>query len=316
MAAFFVPLSKSLEFRFPKLAKEWDYENNPEDVKPSTVRPYSAQKAWWLANHLHNKPYCRPIKNRVVNIPKVERKPSHLSGKWLWGADLEEKLKLSNLALVRPDIAAEWDYEKNFPRKPEEFMDRSGVEVWWKCKLGHSWKARISNRTCKLSGCPHCYALMRKLHFRHPEIARTFCFEMNHGINIMDISCKADIVFWWECPDCGGVYQATAKKRVEGFECPHCKPVKKKVPYEKSLAYLFPDIAAEWHPTLNGDVTPDQIRSKTAKKYWFRCLKHPEHPPWQGYLHNRTSAGRGGCPLCKLETRCMRSDEKKKAKPA
>ena len=35
---------------------------------------------------------------------------------------------------------------------------------------------------------------------------------------------------------------------------------------EKSFADRYPDLAAEWHPTKNGELTPSNISSGSSKK--------------------------------------------------
>ena len=55
-----------------------------------------------------------------------------------------------------PDIAEEWDFEKN-TEDILKMYKTSNKKVWWKCKeCGHSWEAYISNRTKNNSGCPKC----------------------------------------------------------------------------------------------------------------------------------------------------------------
>ena len=65
------------------------------------------------------------------------------------------RLKESLLDLY-PDIAAEWNYEKN-DTKPSNYLPHSQKRVWWKCKNGHEYEAKIGNRTSLNRGCPYCY---------------------------------------------------------------------------------------------------------------------------------------------------------------
>lgn len=38
------------------------------------------------------------------------------------------------------------------------------------------------------------------------------------------------------------------------------------------LATKYPEVAASWHPTLNGDITPDQVTaSGTRQERWWVC---------------------------------------------
>ena len=62
-----------------------------------------------------------------------------------------------NLKALFPQVAGEWDYDKN-KEKPEDMYPYSGKKVYWTCAFNpeHKWKAVISNRTKRLQGCPIC----------------------------------------------------------------------------------------------------------------------------------------------------------------
>jgi hypothetical protein len=45
---------------------------------------------------------------------------------------------------------------------------------------------------------------------------------------------------------------------------------------ELSLAKAHPEIAAQWHPTRNGSVTPADVRPNSFKKRWWKCEKGHE----------------------------------------
>ena len=54
-----------------------------------------------------------------------------------------------------PELAKEWDYEKN-DLKPEEVMQRSGYKAWWKCSTcGHGWQTNVYARA-QGKGCIKC----------------------------------------------------------------------------------------------------------------------------------------------------------------
>ena len=46
---------------------------------------------------------------------------------------------------------------------------------------------------------------------------------------------------------------------------------------ERTLQYKFPEIAKEWHPTLNGDLTPDKVSYGSNKIIWWQCQKIKTH---------------------------------------
>ena len=72
------------------------------------------------------------------------------------------KVKNNSFKDLYPEIAKEWDYDKNGPSKPEMFKSGSDAKVYWKCKkCGHEWKTSISHRV-EGTGCPNCYRKKNK----------------------------------------------------------------------------------------------------------------------------------------------------------
>jgi len=67
-------------------------------------------------------------------------------------------IKGKSLLDTHPEISDEWDFEKNFPLKPEDFTKGAHRKVYWICKQNplHSWEATIKDRTVKNSKCPVC----------------------------------------------------------------------------------------------------------------------------------------------------------------
>lgn len=63
----------------------------------------------------------------------------------------------------------------------------------------------------------------------------------------------------------------------------------------KSLAENNPTLATEWHPTLNGDLTPSDVTAGSSKKVWWQCSQHPDHH-WAAALNGRNNGS--GCPYC------------------
>ena len=59
------------------------------------------------------------------------------------------------------------------------------------------------------------------------------------------------------------------------------------------LSITHPEIAAQWHPTKNGDKTPEDVTPGSNKKVWWCC---PSGHEWLASPNYRTN-GRG-CPAC------------------
>jgi hypothetical protein len=61
-----------------------------------------------------------------------------------------------SLEYLYPEIALEWDYNKN-KCKPNEIRFASHIKVWWICnKCKYNWKTSIDCRTKGKTNCPKC----------------------------------------------------------------------------------------------------------------------------------------------------------------
>lgn len=76
--------------------------------------------------------------------------------------------------------------------------------------------------------------------------------------------------------------------------CPYCSG-NRAIPGETDLATKFLEIAKDWHPTLNGDLKPTEVKPFAHKFVWWAC---PEgHKDYRQQISKRTARGTG-CPEC------------------
>ena len=101
---------------------------------------------------------------------------------------------------------------------------------------------------------------------------------------------------WWVCEK-GHVWEAridsrTAKRK---HGCPVCSG-KQVLPGYNDLASQRPDIAARWHPTKNGELSPQNIAPCSSRKVWWLCEKGHEY---QALVRTQgREARKSGCPYC------------------
>lgn len=69
---------------------------------------------------------------------------------------------------------------------------------------------------------------------------------------------------WWTCEN-GHSWQTTVHVRSEGSGCPYCAG-RKVLPGFNDLETLYPDVAAQWHPSLNGALTPEMVMPAATKR--------------------------------------------------
>lgn len=73
--------------------------------------------------------------------------------------EIESRILISaeNRSLLhnRPDVADEFDVERNNGITPDTVFWRSNKTYWWTCNHGHSYKATVGSRI-KMKCCPYC----------------------------------------------------------------------------------------------------------------------------------------------------------------
>lgn len=182
----------------------------------------------------------------------------------------------NTLADAHPRLAEEWHPTANGALAPTEVTAGSGRRVTWMCNRGHSWTTQISARTSG-SGCAVCANQrvdpdFNSLAITHPEIAAEWHPTKNGSLTPADVVAGSTIYRWWQCAE-GHEWRSGPSNRRRGgcAVCGRraCRP-------ETSLAATHPEIAASWHPTMNGEMSPKDILSGSGKSVWWLCgAGHP-----------------------------------------
>lgn len=194
-----------------------------------------------------------------------------------------------------PEIAKEWNCEKNGNLKPDSFAANSNKMVWWKCSNGHEWQAKINNRS-NGNGCPYCsgrYVIKGEndLQTVNPILAREWNHEKNNGLTPADVMLNSHKKVWWKCSN-GHEWQATVAHRSRGRGCPYCAG-RYVIKGENDLQTVNPALAKEWNYEKNNGLTPADVMPSSHKKAWWKCSNNHE---WQARIAAR-NRGRG-CPVC------------------
>ena len=193
-------------------------------------------------------------------------------------------------------VLEQWDTGRNLPLTPDNTSYGSKRKVWWRCGKGHRWQAAVHTRTGSGTGCPVCDGKVAQagendLATRCPDLARQWHPTRNGDLIPEQVLPGSHRMVWWVCEK-GHVWRAQIKSRVAGCGCPVCANREVR-PGENSLSARYPQLAAQWHPTKNGSLTPEQIPPGTTRKVWWRCEKGHE---WQATVAARAAGG--GCPVC------------------
>ncbi len=135
----------SLAEKSEKLLKQWDFEENG-NLSPYEVPLNYSFKVAWKCDKCGYKWSSAP--NSRVRNGKISDCP-HCTGRVAMpGVD--------DLETLYPDIAKEWDYEKNTNILPSEIKPFSNKKYFWICPTcGNSYATRPKHRIDG-SGCPKC----------------------------------------------------------------------------------------------------------------------------------------------------------------
>jgi hypothetical protein len=124
-----------------------------------------------------------------------------------------------------------------------------------------------------------------------PELATQFSRQRNDGVDLGTLTAGSPKKVWW-LGLCGHEWESSPYNRLLGQGCPFCGGSRVLAGFN-DLATLRPDLAAEWHPTKNGDVLPSSVsRSSGKKAWWMDALGHE----WETQISGRANGT--GCPFC------------------
>ena len=132
-----------LQTKFPLLATEGSEKNLP--LTPDAVNDKSTKNVWWKCSTCGYE-WKAVVKARVKGgMCSVCAERAVLQG-------------YNDLGTTDPHLLSEWDFEKNAKWTPSNVSRNSMKVVWWKCGAGHSYRAKITDRTIEQKGCPQCEA--------------------------------------------------------------------------------------------------------------------------------------------------------------
>lgn len=203
--------------------------------------------------------------------------------------------------MLNPSLAAQWHPTKNAELTPDDVRPGSFKKVWWRCSRdpAHEWEATVANRT-KGRGCPICagkkVSPSTSLRAQHPKLAAEWHPTQNGSLTPDDVRPGSNKKVWWQCPaNPSHEWQATVVNRVKGRGCNAC--LGRSATTATSLRATHRELAAEWHLTKNGDLTPDDVVAGSGRTVWWQCRANQTHE-WQAVIRARVKR-RTSCPFCR-----------------
>ena len=207
-----IPGETDLATTAPETARLWHPTKNAP-LTPDQFMAGSHKKVWWQCDHGHE------WQAMIYSIAGGTGCP------WCSG-----KLPIpgkTDLATTHPQLAAEWDTEKNLPLKVTEVSQGTERSVWWRCPEGHSFEARVFSRVAG-TGCPYCtgkrvLAGFNDLATTHPQLVEQWYQPLNGSLTPQMVNRGSHKKVWWRCSE-GHVWQAAvyARSREKSSDCPVC----------------------------------------------------------------------------------------------
>ena len=233
-----------------RLLAEWDWEKN-SPLNPCMVPLGSGKKVSWVCKTCNNQ-WEATVSNRSGRLSGCP----YCVGKYpiLGKTDLESQF---------PNIASQWDYDKNENLKPTDFTSKSSKKIWWICEKGHSWKSTIANRTNK-TGCPYCAGRLpiigeTDLESQAPHVAAQWDYDKNGDLTPRDVKSKSNKKVWWKC-EYGHSWCAAINHRTNGHGCPTCA---------KHLQKSFPETAIYYYVSKYIENVVQSYKSSKLGKFEF-----------------------------------------------
>ena len=300
----------------PELAAEWNYEKNAP-LKPTEVSESTGKKVWWIY------PYDDPKTGKHFDFEweATVAGRTHgngcpfLVGQAIW-------VGFNDLATTNPELAAEWNYEKNAPLKPTEVSESTGKKVWWiypydDPKTGKhfdfEWEATVASRT-QGNGCPYLvnheiYVGYNDLYTTNPELAKQWNYKRNGSLKPENVTISSGLEVWWiypyDDPNTGKHFDFEWKSRIAdrtrygGEACPFITRSKVWEGYN-DIATTHPEIAKQWDYEKNGNLKPTQVVIGSPQVVWWK-MEYDDPETQKHYVFNWQSKiiyrQNGGCPF-------------------
>ena len=275
----------SLAFLYGKAAKElWHSEKNAP-LTPWDVTGGSGKTVWGKGERGHEGTM------KVYDFSKGCRCPY---------CSKHRVSAMNALAIVRPALAFEWNYEKNGEMTPSTISFSSGKMVWWRCEKGHEWQERVGNRSNLGYGCPYCSGKRPTQEYNlaavYPSLMLEWHPTKNQHLDPAGLLPRSNRKVWWQCKE-RHEWEASICSRTNGSGCPYCAG--KRIWWENCLEKKYPNVARDWHPTKNGALTPRDVAPNSSKTVWWQCGRGHE---WRRKIAYEIDSR--GCPYCNGRLAC------------
>ena len=213
-----------------ELLRYWDFEKNQE-LDPHYMTCASNKEVYWKCKkgHSWSMPPNHMWNGRKIHCPICEKNIVS---------------KEYNLKTEYPKVVMLYDKEKN--KIPvESIAPKTKMEVYWRCKKGHSWKNKVQNQI-NIKGCPYCEHSKTSEEYNlfalYPDLCKEWDYEKNKDIDIKKVFPQSGKKVYWKCEN-GHSWKAQISTRVNNnSHCPECYKFYKSSFSEQVIYYYIKQI--------------------------------------------------------------------------
>jgi hypothetical protein len=289
----------------PTLAIEWHSSLNG-DLTPQMITVSNDREVWW--EHTTESGFFHEWSAKINNRSRIKNPKGcpFCSGKRV-------QIGFNDLNTINPILASEWHYILNGNLTPQMVTVSSHKEVWWehttKSGFFHEWSAKLTNRSHKTRprGCPFCSGQRIQLGFNDlatisPTLALEWHSTKNNNVTPQMITISSGLYIWWEHTTENGFHHEWqaypgARSNRNPTGCPFCSGHRVQVGFN-DLGTLNPSLTLEWHPILNGNLTPGMVTLGSHKDIWWQCPKTECGYIWETTVKSRAGYSKSNCPEC------------------
>ncbi|MDB2548032.1 zinc-ribbon domain-containing protein [Paracoccaceae bacterium] len=257
---------------YPELLAEWHYLKNPRE--PNNYTPKSSRKVWWLCARGHE--WEARIANRVIGGTGCPRCTNQQS---------------KNELRIYTELASAFGHVEHRHKvngvEVDVYLSEHNLAVeydgsyWHKDKLDKDHEKQQKLEALGINLLRVREAPLKQLG-NHDIVIKTGSLLTKKVMNQIVAFIDPDSSY---LKLKGFTAEDTYLKYIDYFPSPFP---------EKSLAKVMPELAAQWHPTKNAPLTPENFTDRVAFKAWWQCEEGHE---WQASIKSRTLGN--GCPYCR-----------------
>ena len=270
----------------PELMKQWNWQKNAEmGIVPENISIASKKKVFWKCHICGGEWETAPQYRKRNGCP--------------YCANFKALPGFNDLQTLFPDIAAEWDMQKNNSLRPQNVTKGSGKKVWWICPKGHSYDMPIIGRV-EGQKCPYCNNRrvlfgFNDLETLNPAISQTWHPILNNGLTPKEVTPGSKKQVWWKCEK-GHEWSESVVQRCRSKGCPVCQN-RRIIKGINDLATLRPELKMEWDNEKNVR-SPEEYSCGSRAVVLWKCKKGHR---WKAAISDRNRGN--SCPKCAEERR-------------